>query len=194
MDKIAVNSLLFENLWLLGVAWFAVQFVLIAIWSWRRTRGAARGVWVGFALLPLLIALSICVVTPREKVINLCEELAGFVDDGNVRAIALRLTDDCTAGPRDRQSFLAEVERTLTEYRVDEPSLSRFAVEFQSGTEGAVRFTAAGRVRSPDMAYDWLTTRWRLEVRLVGEDWRVSRVQTRPGGTPGIGSVLDLIR
>jgi hypothetical protein len=106
----------------------------------------------------------------------------------------MRLTDDCTAGSRDRQAFLAEVERTLTEYRVDEPSLSRFAVEFQSGTEGAVTFTATGRVRSPDMAYNWLTTRWRNEVRRVGEDLQVSRVETHPGGTPGIGSVLDLIR
>jgi len=189
-----MNRLFFESLWLLAVVWFAVQFVLIAIWSWRRTRGAARGVWIGFALLPSLMALSIYVVTPREKVIQLCEDLARFVDDGNVRAIDMRLTGDCTAGSRDRQSFLAEVERALTEYRVDEPSLSRFAVEFQSDTEGAVKFTATGRVRSPDMAYDWLTTRWRLDVRRVGKDWQVSRVETRPGGTPGIGSVLDLIR
>ena len=57
-----MSRVFLESLWLLAVVWFAVQFVLVAVWSWRRTATPARVVWGGFAALPLLIGLSLWVV------------------------------------------------------------------------------------------------------------------------------------
>ena len=189
-----MSRIFFESLWLLAVVWFAVQFLLIAVWSWRRTSTAARVVWSGFAALPLLVALSASVVTPRERIVELCEGLAGFVDDGNVRAIGLRLTDDFVHEEYDRPAFLARVERFLTEFHVDDPRLSGFGVELTDANHGTVEFHASARVRSPDLVYDWIASRWRLTVQQVGDEWRVSRIEALSAGLPGLGNVLDRLR
>ena len=47
-----ITRLLFESLWMLAAALAAVQFTLIAIWSWLRSRTAARAVCIGFAVIP----------------------------------------------------------------------------------------------------------------------------------------------
>lgn len=189
-----MSRIFFESLWLLVVAWFAVQFVLIAVWSWRRTSTPARVVWSGFAALPLLIGLSMWVVTPRERIVQLCEGLAGFVDNGNITAIGLRLTDDFALEDYDRQAFLARVERSLTHYRVDNPHLSSFRVELSDSDHGTVEFHASARVRSPDLVQDWVPSRWRLTVRQVGDEWRVSRIEALSVGPPGLGNVLEWVR
>lgn len=189
-----MSRIFLESLWLLAVVWFAVQFILIAVWSWRRTSTPARVVWGGFAALPLLIGLSTWVVTPRERIVQLCEGLAGFVDDGNVTAIGLRLTDDFLHEDYDRQAFLARMERSLSEFHVDDPRLSGFGVELSDSDHGTVEFHASARVRSPDLVYDWIASRWRLTVRRVGDAWRVSRIEALPAGPPALGNVLDRLR
>lgn len=189
-----MSRIFLESLWLLAVVWFAVQFLLIAVWSWRRTSTPARVVWGGFAALPLLIGLSVWVVTPRERIVQVCEELAEFVDEGNVTAIGLRLADDFALEDYDRQAFLARVERTLTEFHVDDPRLSGFRVELTDSAHGTVQFRASARVRSPDLVYDWIPSRWRLTVRRVGDEWCVSRIEALPVGPSGLGNVLHWLR
>ena len=189
-----MSRIFFESVGLLAVVWFAVQFALVAVWSWRRTSTTARVVWGGFAALPLLIGLSIWVVTPHERIVQLCEGLAGFVDDGNITAIDLRLTDDFALEDYDRQAFLARIERSLTDYRVDDPRLSSFRVELSDPDHGTVEFHASARVRSPDLVQDWVPSRWRLTVRQVGDEWRVCRIEALRVGPPGIGNVLDWVR
>ncbi len=191
---IMMSRIFFESLWLPAVVWFAVQFVLVAVWSWRRTASKARVVWSGFAALPLLVALSAWVVTPRERIVQLCEGLAGFVDDGNIMAIDLRLTDDFELEHYDRQAFLVRVERSLTEYRVDNTRLSSFRVELTEANHGTVEFHASARVRSSDLVYDWVPSRWRLTVRRVGDEWLVSRIEALSVGPPGLGNVLEWVR
>ena len=188
------SRILFESLWLLAIVWFAVQFVLIGVWSLKRTSTTARVVWGGFAALPLLIGLSVWVVTPEERLVQLCEELAEFVDEGNLTAIGLRLTDDFALEDYDRQAFLAHVERSLTQYRVDNPRLSSFGVKLSDAVHGTVEFHASARVRSPDLVYDWVPSRWRLTVRRVGDEWRVSRIEALSAGPPGLGNVLEWVR
>ena len=189
-----MSRVFFESLWLLAVVWFAVQFALVAVWSWRRTASTARVVWSGFAALPLLVALSASVVTPRERIVLLCKELGAFVDEGNVTAIGLRLTNDFALEDFDREAFLAHVERSLTEFHVDDPRLSGFGVELTEANHGTVEFHASARVRSPDLVYDWIASRWRLTVRRVGDEWRVSRIEALPAGPPRLGNVLDWLR
>ncbi len=189
-----MSRIFLESLWLLAVVWFAVQFVLVAVWSWRRTSTPARVVWGGFAALPLLIGLSLWVVTPREQIVQMCEGLVGFVDNGNIKAIDLRLTDDFVLENYDRKAFLARVERSLTEYRVDNPRLSSFRVELSDSDHGTVEFHASARVRSQDLVQDWVPSRWRLTVRKVGDVWLVSRIEALSVGPPGFSNVLEWVR
>ena len=141
---IIILRLLFESPWLLLVVLVAVQFGLIIVWSWRRSRLSARAVWTGFVAMPTLIALSLLVVTPRERVIGLCRDLASMVDAGDVAGIARHLAEDFDAAQMDRDAFLESVERSLTHYHVDDARLRRFEVEFSAEGVSARGTTVLG--------------------------------------------------
>ena len=87
-----VYSLLLERLWLLGGALIALQFLLIAIWSWRRTPRAALAVRVGFVAAVALLVLSYFVQTPRERMESVCRQLA----DAIAREDAFVGSTECT--------------------------------------------------------------------------------------------------
>ena len=175
-----ITGILFENLWSLAIAWVMVQFILIAMWSRRRDRLSARIVWGGFAALPLLVILSIMVVTPREQIIRLCRDLAGYVDDGNVAAIEENLASDVDAGGLRRDEFTIRLERTLTYYRVDDPVLRGFEVTLPGADLGVAEFQASANIRSPELIHDWFTSRWRLTCRRSGGEWEVTKIESLP--------------
>ena len=185
-----ISRILFESPWLLVITWVAVQFILIAVWSWQRSKAAGRIVWVGFAAAPLLLITSVLVVTPREQIINLTRTLAGHVDDPNLRAIKLLLADDFHAGDFDRDTFLDRLEPALTKYRIDDPRLRWFQVSFPESDVGVVEFHATAHVRSPEVLYDWIASRWRLTFRREGEQWLLTEVESLP--TPPLN--LDNLR
>ena len=189
-----MTRMLFESLWLLVVVWIVVQFILIAIWSRRRDRASARIVWGGFVAGPLLFILSIIVVTPRERIIRLCEDLARYVDDGNVGAIEEHLAVDFDASKLGRNEFMNRLEQTLTYYRVDDPALRGFAVAFPAADTGVAEFHATVRVRSPELVQDRFTSRWRLTCRRTGNEWEVTRLEALPTPPLNVSNVRDWLR
>jgi hypothetical protein len=189
-----IGRLLFERLWLLATVLVTVQFILIAIWSWLRTRGAARGVWIGFGAIPILLILSVVVVTPRERIVAICRELAEATESKAIGVIGHYLSRDFEAGRLDRESFLARAEATLQRYSVHYPELRRFTITFPREGVGVAEFSASGQIESPESMYGWLTTRWRLTFRRQGDDWRVERVETIPVPPLNVGRLEDLLR
>ena len=184
-----ITRILFESLWLLAVVWVVVQFTLIAIWSRQRNRLWARTVWGGFAAGPLLLILSIVVVTSREQIIELCEDLARHVDKGDVAAIDPRLAADFEAGQLGRDEFVDRLERTLTRYRVDNPELRGFVVTFPAKDVGVAEFRASASVRSPELIYDRFTSRWRATCRRSNGEWKVTKLESLPTPPLNIGDV-----
>jgi len=188
-----LTRMLFESLWLLAGVWVPVQFALIAVWSWRRSRRSARIVWGGFVALPVLMLLSFVVITQREQVIAVCNELGAFVEGGDVDVISARLADDCVAEQLTREEFLDRVHDSLTRYRIWDVSLRGFETTFSDSESCAVEFHAAARVRSQDLPYDWLASRWRLAFRREGDSWTVTNIKslpTRQGNLPSLGDLL----
>jgi hypothetical protein len=175
-----LSKLLFESPWLMLTASVAVQFVLIAVWSWRRGPVCSRAVWSGFAMFPTVLVLSVVVVTPRERIIRLCRELAALVEVGNVGAIDAHLAEDFEAAGFDRQEFLERVTETLTNHRVDDARLSRFVVTFPGGRDAVAEFHAVCRVRSSNAHQDRLLSRWRLTFRGQGNVWKVGEIEALP--------------
>ncbi len=189
-----ISTLLFENVWLLLVTLVAIQFTLIAFWSWRRTRRSARAVWAGFAAVPVLLLLSIVVVTPRERIIGLCRDLAVMVDEGNVVAIREHLAEDFEAAGMNRDEFLDRVEQTLTLYHVDDARLRGFDITLSRNVEAVAVFNAVCRVRSVDAFLDRLISRWRLTFSGAGRIWRITRIETIPTPFSPIHDLRDWLR
>ncbi|UCE59087.1 MAG: hypothetical protein JSU63_16785 [Phycisphaerales bacterium] len=189
-----ITRMLFENLWMLAVTWVVVQFILIANWSWRRTKLTARIVWTGFAVLPLLILTSSLVVTDREAIITICEEMADAVEAGDIPAIARHLHENCEADDLDRDAFLDRVEQTLTRYRLWDVYLRRFNVTFSTDEVATVEFSSSARVRAADIPYEYFIARWRLTFHGHADSWLVTRIEPLPNTQTGLPNLRDLLR
>lgn len=175
-----------ENAGYLLAVLLAIQCAGVLLWSWRRTRLAARAVMVGFALFPALVLLNALIITPRERIIHLCRDLANMVDDGDVAAIDSCLAETFRAGKADRSRFLDRLRSRLTDYRVDDPRLRDFEVTFPQPDRAVAVFGARCRVRSSakriaaDAFLERLRSRWRLTFRRTAERWLVIGVEALP--------------
>ena len=188
-----MTTLLFEGTWLLAALLVAFQFLLIVIWSRRRSRLWARIVWAGFVAIPSLLVLSKLVVTPTEQIVDLCRTLARLVDEGEVDAIGRHLADEFEAAKLDRTAFLERVADGLTRYRIDNPRLRAFEVEFPRDAEGVAVFNAVCRVRSADTMLQ-VPSRWRVAFRLFAGKWRVTGLEALPTPLSPVRNLRDWIR
>lgn len=180
VDVPMVNRLLLESLWLLGAVLVAVQFVLIAIWSWRRSRAAARAVQIGFVAMPTLLILSALVTTSRERIITVCRDLARAVEADDIRTIEGHLSGDFNVDGLDRPAFVEHVEQVLRRFGVYDPRLTRFDVTFPDKGTGVAIFNASCRIESVEMSYGWVPSRWRLTLARVGDAWLVTQIESIP--------------
>ena len=174
------HRLLFESPFTLAAACVGIQTLLLFLWRQRPGRATARAVWVGFAAIPLLITMSIVVVTPRERIIAVCHELASHVDEGHIAGIAEHVADDFATEGFDRTALLDGIERALTTVRVDSPRLRRFEVTFSDEDTALTTFSATCRVRSDDFQQDRLLSRWGITFRRSDDRWLVVRIESIP--------------
>ncbi len=193
LPAMTLVGLLCESIWLVALTLIAIQFVLICLWSWRRTRPTGRAVRIGFAAIPLCLFLNVMVVTPREQIIVLCRDLAAFVDDGDVEAIARHLAPDIDVEGRSRDELLDRVRDVLTRHRVDQPRLFGFEVVLPDAETAVAVFDATCRIRSPDALYDWLRTRWRVRFRCAESDTGASHVAASATGTDWLVTQLEVL-
>lgn len=189
-----MHSFFLENVVRLLILLVAVQFALVAIWSWWRGRRAAQAVWVGAALFPALVVLNTLFVTPSERIIRICHSLAKLVDDGDVTGISRILAEDFRAGRADRSRFLDRLRSRLTEYRVDDPRLRGFNVTFSQSDHGVAVFDALCRVRSADFFFDRLPSRWRLIFRNRAGRWLVTGIEVLRTSSSPIPDLQGLTR
>jgi len=188
-----ISRLLFENPWLLLILLALVQIGILAIWWWRRDQFWTRAMWAGFAALPTLLALSLLVVTPKERIVRLCCELASMVDSGDVSGIGRHLADDFEAADFGKSEFLQRAESTLARFEVDNARLRSFEVEFPARGQGLATFNAVCRIRSTEVS-DWLLSRWRVTFRYDGTAWKVTRVEVLPTPFSPIRSVRQCLQ
>jgi hypothetical protein len=175
-----LTRLFLESPWRLGALGVAVQFGLICLWSVRRTTGTRWAVRCGFAAGPLLLAVSILVTTPRERVMAECRMLARAVDDGDMARLSAGFDDRFEAAGMDRQEFISRLERVLSRARVDDVRLTGISVEIRAPDLAVAEFNASGRPRSEQAYYGWLTSRWRVTFRRSEERWRVTTLESVP--------------
>ena len=104
-----MTGLLFEHPFGLLILLVVIELVLIAVWSRRRSDLTTRlvlGVLIGAITLPIL---SHFVITPRERIVALCHELAGAVEASNIASIRRHLAADFEAAGLNRMEFADQV-------------------------------------------------------------------------------------
>ena len=174
-----IYRLLFEQPILLTFVCVVAVLLMTCVWSWKRTRWATWGVWLALAATPILLTLSITVVTPAETIIALCRQLARDVDEGNVPAIEASIAEEFQAEELDKERFIQRLEQALTDRRIDHPRLSAFDIETE-GAKAVATFHASCQVRTRDTTIRALPTRWRLDLRLREGAWRITRIEPLP--------------
>lgn len=189
-----VQRILLESVWLLVIAWVVVQFVCVALWSWRRTQATKRLALGGIVALPLLLATSLAVETPREQVVAVCQLLGSGVEEGDVSTIERLLTPGFEAGGLDGGAFIDRLAEKLSRYRVRALSLSRFVIRVDGIDRIVAEFSALCSVRSPDAVYDRVRSRWRLVFHRRGGMWRVAQLESVPVPPLNLRSVDGWLR
>lgn len=189
-----IARLLFERPVLLFFLWLAVELAIVVVWSRRRTRGSTRIVVAGLLAMPLLITISIGVVTPGERIITICRELAHAVEQADVAGMDRRLDDDFEAVDLNRGAFMDRVERTLTRFHVQDAHLYRFSVTFPQPEMGVVEFNTSCFIDALDVTHQRLLSRWRVTFRKTGRVWLVTRIEALPTPLSPIRNLRDVLR
>ncbi len=177
---------------LLGVL-IAIQFLLVCLWSWRRTPATGRAVWIGFGAIPLLLLLSWLVITPRERLLGICQNIATHAERGEVDFIGRYIVDDVDADGWDHEELLSNIERLLAVYRLQHTSFSGFEVT-PDGNEQVAEFQVSCDVSTREGDLQRLPTAWRLTFRGQGKEWMIVRIESIPVFPLNIRDLRDLLR
>lgn len=189
-----MTALLLEHPVLLAVCWLVVEIILLAVWSSRRTRATRNAALIGLAALPVLEAVNLLVVTPREQVISICHEMATAIERNDVDSLARYVDTEFSAVDLDRQAFLDAVSRTLSRFRVEEPYLHQFAVTISKGDTAVAEFNASCYVVARGVRQQRLLSRWRVMLRRRGDPWRMITVDALPTAMSPIRNLRDVLR
>jgi len=194
-----IRALLFERPLLLVPLLVVVQFVLIVIWSRRRTPRARRAVLAGFFVAPLLVVLQSAVVTDRERLTRACVALADACRRGDVPGFGRYVSPSFAAAagpgqdPFTRSSLLEWLEHTLIAYRVEEPRLRAFEITCE-GPHAVVRFEASCRVVTDRDIAPGILSRWELHFELRDGQWLVTDIRPLPSRWFPFRRLADLPR
>lgn len=161
------------------------QFVLIAVWSRRRTPRARRAVWGGFVVFPLLVLLQALVVTDRERLMGICHDLADAVRRADVDAFGEHISPRFQSDPGpgdvawDKAALLERFESASSTYRIEEPRLRTFEIQVD-GARAAVCFAATCRIVTAEQIIARRPSNWELIFERQASGWRVTNIRPRP--------------
>ena len=162
----------------------AVLFLLIAVWSRRRTPRARRAVWGGFVVFPLLVLLQALVVTDRERLIGICHDLANAVRRADVNAFGEHISPLFQSDPGpgsvtwDKAVLLERFESAKSTYRIEEPRLRTFEIRVD-GARAVVRFAATCRIVTAEQIITRHLSNWELIFERQTGGWRITNIRPR---------------
>jgi len=165
-------------LWLIA---FAELLLMIVAAATQRGRYVVAMVLLGLCV-PLLILLDWFVVTDRERVEDVIDDLATAVENEDVAGIARHLAQECHYGRFNRAAILALAQRAFDRYEIEWLRIRRLRVRVSEGSRLAVAdFTAVGVARDQNGTSGWQPTRWRLALREIEPDrWMVTAIVRLP--------------
>ena len=194
-----MQALLFESPWLLAPTLLVAQLALVGIWSSRRPPLPRRIILGGFLTCPLLLLVQAWVQTDRERLIDICRQMARRVEAVDPPGFVEFLAQDFHSsgrsadGPLDARDMLDELRQLLNTYRIEQPRLRRFHV-LVTGDQANVRYAATCRVITPDQVWPLINSAWELDFVRQDGQWRVVTLDMRPTPTLPFTSLAEIPR
>lgn len=186
--------MLFENPATLSVLLILLEGGVVGLWFRRRSLRSSRLALAGLVAIPALVSVNLLYVTPRERIVALCEDLRRQVQDGNTAGIGEHLSDAFFAAGYSRAAFLARVGDRLKRVRVDEAQLRGIEVRWTHPDEAEATINAWCRVRSGEGLAWRFPSRWKLTWRRRGDTWLVTGLQAVPIPLSPVRSLDDVLR
>ncbi len=167
-----IKTVLFESPLYLVPLLLVGEFILLRRWAARRTPNARRAALAGVVVAALLLVMQHLVVTERESLIALCNELAVAAVNGDVAGIGEHVSDRFATQNLDRDEFMQWVRRGLTAVEVRSARLSGFEVSIEDGQRAKVTFNASARVYGAAEGLGGSRpSRWELHFEKTGDRW-----------------------
>ncbi len=158
-----------------------MEFFLLSSWLRKRTPGSRKALLVGLLVCIVLPVIQKLVVTQREQVKNVCQELVDATEQGDVDAIARRVAPEFAVREIDRDRFLEGVKSVLTSSRVENPSMHSFKVTVEDD-KAEVTFVVSCRIVTREGMEPGVVSSWRVIFQRVGEEWLL--IYAEPKSTP----------
>lgn len=185
----AIKGLLFEGS--LTLAGLCAGACLVLLVLWRRTGSSVRRkmFWGATAASFLLLGLQGLVVTDRERIINLVQELAAAAEKSDIARIEQSIDAAYKDSDGDREACLARARDRLSRHAIRSVSLSAFEVNV-SGDDAKASFRVVCDMREGDHSLPNMPSRWELDLVRRGDTWMVCsirRLQIGPIKASGAG-------
>ncbi len=171
-----VVHILFESPLKLLAGIVLLEAVLATVWWFRPGRTSAWLVVAGLGLGTVLMILQHLVVTDRERIERIIQDLALAVDCEDVARIEARLDEGCQCDGMHKEQLLARVASAFERAEVDEVKV----VEADIAVDGdcaEVVLRAHCRIRAPDWPYDYYVSAWKVQFVRRDDEWLVHRVR-----------------
>ncbi len=194
-----LRRLLFEDLLLLLVACAVAFAVALAVHRRRFTQQSRRGIWITIGVCLGLIVMQSLVVTDREALRELVNDLVHASDAGDVAAIGARVDgagvvfgsgesgEDC-----DKKSFLDAANVGLQRYQVDEAGTGGFRFEID-GDRAVVTFRVTCDLREGEGRAQRTPNYWTIGCVRRPEGWKMNAILDAKIGVEGFADGIDVI-
>jgi hypothetical protein len=173
------------------MAEFVALMIVLTIHRRRMTTRTRRSVWVTLAVCTALILLNKLVTTRREQLVAAIGSMAQAVDEADLPAITSRLDDEFQYGHWDKAGFVAELNRKLQDWRIDEVSVGGFEIDL-TGQSAKVAFRASCDWRGHNESQTGVVSFWTQEWVLRPDGWKLRRILGAKVGPNGMFDLRDL--
>ncbi len=191
MDRLSI--LLFESPLQLLAVLILIEATLVTVWWFRST---PRNAWLivgGLFVSAILLIVQQVVVTDREQIRQLLEDLALAVDCENIEPIAAATDEEFLGDDMNKAKLLERVRTAFERAEIDDVRIMETRITLQ-GDSAEVYLRAHCRVRAPDWPYEYYISAWDLQMIRRGHDWRMISVHHRSEANLKAGDLVDLLR
>jgi len=170
MDRLV--HLLFESPLQLLVALVLVEAVVATVWWFRPGRRTSALVIAGLLVGAILLIIQHLVVTDRERIERLLDELALAVDCEDLPTLTAAIDEQYHADGLDKPHLLEQIQTAFAQADIDDVRLLDVRVHVDRDT-AEVHLRVHCRVRAPDWPYDYHLSAWDLRLARRAGGWRV---------------------
>ncbi|HRX87162.1 MAG TPA: nuclear transport factor 2 family protein [Phycisphaerae bacterium] len=158
-------------------------YACFVAWLRRRTPRAKRVLLVAVLLCVALPIVQQLVVTDREQIRAVCDEIGDAVEAGDVDAILAHTANDFQMYEIDREHLAERARRAIEHYRPKDIHISGFRVEVD-GDRATVHYRSRCTVTG-DVPVGAVVLEWKAVFVRVDGEWRLQSAEATSPLQPG---------